>query len=131
MFLSLIILLIPRKTSCLGRPSSDHPTYSLNQCFSNHGSRPKIGSPRLCGWVAKAYKLPRVKEIDPRAQEPFFLEITTSPYAQTNLFGSQSSLQIVVFSNFGSPKKGLRNTALNCQDIAVRLTILFLFLVFI
>ena len=35
---------------------------NLNQRFSNHGSRPKSGSPRLCGWVAKACKLPRVKE---------------------------------------------------------------------
>ena len=29
---------------------------NLDQRFSNHGS------PRLCGWVAKACKLPRVKE---------------------------------------------------------------------
>ena len=30
--------------------------YRICQCFSNHGS------PRLCGWVAKASKLPHVKE---------------------------------------------------------------------
>ena len=40
----------------------------LDQCFSNHGSRPKSGSPRLCGWVAKACELPRVIEKDLRAQ---------------------------------------------------------------
>ena len=48
---------------------------TLGQCFSNHGSRPKSGSPRLCGWVAKAYKLPQVKEKnlcaqDLRSEEP-------------------------------------------------------------
>ena len=36
---------------------------TLGQCFSNHGS------PRLCGWVAKPCKLPRVKEKDLRAQD--------------------------------------------------------------
>ena len=30
--------------------------FNLDQRFSNHGS------PRLCGWLAKACKLPRVKE---------------------------------------------------------------------
>ena len=35
----------------------------LTQCFSNHGS------PRLCGWVAKACKLPHVKEKHLRTQD--------------------------------------------------------------
>ena len=44
-------------------------TPNLTQCFSNHGSRPKSGSPRLCGWIAKACKLPHVKEKDLRTQD--------------------------------------------------------------
>ena len=85
----------------------------LRQCFSNHGSQPKSGLPRLCEWVAKACKLPHVKEKDLRAQDlrfkvkTFFLEITTFDHAQSNIFGSQLSLQIVVFSDFGSQKKRL------------------------
>ena len=43
--------------------------HALTQCFSNHGSQPKSGSPRLCGWVAKVCKLPHVKEKDLRAQD--------------------------------------------------------------
>ena len=39
------------------------------QCFANHGSRPKSGWLRLCGWVAKACKLSRVKEKDLSAQD--------------------------------------------------------------
>ena len=41
----------------------------LAQRFSNHGSRPKSGSPRLRGWVAKPYQLPHVKEKDLRIQD--------------------------------------------------------------
>ena len=42
----------------------------------------------------------------------FFLRTLRFHYPQSNLLGSQTSLQIVVFSDFGSPKKGLRNTGL-------------------
>ena len=41
----------------------------LHQRFSNHGSQPKCGSPTLCGWVAKACKLPRVKEKNLRTED--------------------------------------------------------------
>ena len=34
----------------------------IEQRFSNHGLRPKCESPRLREWVAKACKLPHVKE---------------------------------------------------------------------
>ena len=41
----------------------------LMQRFSNHGSRPKCGSPRRCGWVAKACKLLHPKEKGLRTQD--------------------------------------------------------------
>ena len=37
--------------------------YLFNAAFSNHGL------PRQCGWVAKACKLPHVKEKDLRTQD--------------------------------------------------------------
>ena len=58
-----------------GPVTKDH----IVQRISNHGSRPKCESPRLCGWVAKACKLPHVKEKDLRTrdfknQDPFLKE---------------------------------------------------------
>ena len=41
----------------------------LTQRFSNHASRSKCESPRLCGWVVKACKLPHMKEKDLRTQD--------------------------------------------------------------
>ena len=43
--------------------------HELSQRFSNHGSRPECESRRLREWVAKACKLPPVKEKDLRTQD--------------------------------------------------------------
>ena len=65
------------------RYNHNHGTYMyycpLKQRFSNHGSRPKCGSPKLCGWVAKACKLPHEKEKDLgtqdfKSEDPFLRE---------------------------------------------------------
>ena len=45
------------------------PSISLPQRFSSQGSRPKCGSPRLRGWVAKACQLLYAKEKDFRTQD--------------------------------------------------------------
>ena len=55
------------------------------QCFSNHRSRPKTGSPRLCGWVAKACKLPHLKDL--RAQDLINEEIEMRFNVKTPYYG--------------------------------------------
>ena len=68
---AFIYLLNPEFAPVLRRAVKQDAEFARNiqdhaviQCFLNYGSRPKSGSPRLCGWIAKARKLSCVNEKD-------------------------------------------------------------------